>query len=44
MVVVAVRAVTALVILVVMAPSAGTEGAVLQPLVRSCVGDGAVDV
>jgi hypothetical protein len=44
MVVVAVRAVTARVILVVMTPSAGTVGVVSPPLVRSCGGDGTADV
>jgi hypothetical protein len=44
MVVVAVRAVIAWVILVVMALSADTEGAVLPSLVRSCGGDAVADV
>jgi hypothetical protein len=43
-VVVAVRAVIARVILVVMASSADTEGAVMPSLVRSCGGDAAADV
>jgi hypothetical protein len=44
MVVVAVRAATARVILVVMAPSVGTVGAVSPPLVRSCRGDDAASM
>jgi hypothetical protein len=38
------RVATARVLLVVMAPWAGTEGAVPSPLVRSCGGVGATDV
>jgi hypothetical protein len=44
MVAVAVRTATAQVILVVMAPSASTEGVVLPPLVHSCRGDDAANV
>jgi hypothetical protein len=44
MVAMVVQAVTTLVILVVMAPWAGTVAVVSLPLVRSCGGDGGVDV
>jgi hypothetical protein len=44
MVAVVVRAATAWVILVEMAPSAGTVGVVSQPLVCSSEGNGAADV
>jgi hypothetical protein len=44
MVAVVVRAVTARVILMVMAPSVGTVGAMSPPLVCSCGGDDAADV
>jgi hypothetical protein len=44
MVAVAVRAAAAQVILVEMAPSASTVGAVSPPFVHSCGGDGATDM
>jgi hypothetical protein len=44
MVAMMVRVVAARVILLEMAPSVGTVGAVTPPLVRSCRGDNAVDV